>query len=716
VQAGLKEDDAKARHAESRVIAAIASIDWDDGEWPELTPALFNLATNSNASQREIGTYIIFTVLETNPTAFNDHVPKLLELFGRTLRDPESSDVRINTMLSIGAMLMLIDTEEDKDAVESLQNLIPPMVEVLKDAIQQEDEEKIQHAFEVFQQFLAYESTLMSKHLKNLVQFMLDLAANTDADDDVRSQALAFLAQTVRYRRMKIQAMKDMGAQLTLKSMDILTEIDDDEEDEAMSPARSALALLDQLASDLPPRMILVPLLDAFPRFAASEEPGRRKAGILALGACVEGAPDFVATQLKTILPPIIALLNDANIDVRHDALVGLSRIAEEIAEELASEHEALMTALAKNLQAAMTPASDEKSAKKNAAIIRSACGALDSLTEGFSADIMKRYAPRLVESLQSLLDYDDPKVKSAAAGAIGAIAEALDEDFKPYFEKTVQSLGQYLTIKESEDDLVLRSGVCDAMGRIATAVGAEAFQPYVMPLMRSSEEALNLDDSRLKESSFILWSALAKVYEHDFAEFLPGVFKGLSASLELEEEEVTLELTEEEQGIIAGAQEMITAGKKVKLRTTNPAEEVDDMEEDEDDEADWDDIMGVSTEALEKEVAIEVLGDIISHAWGPAEVTEYLEKAIEQVTPLIEHSYEGCRKAAIGTLWRAYARVWQLWEEETGSSWTPGYPPKQTPSAPLLKLGEIVSTATLSMWADEADRYVQFSSGGSSE
>ena len=305
----------------------------------------------------------------------------------------------------------------------------------------------------------------------------------------------------------------------------------------------------------------------------------------------------------------------------------------------------------------------------------------------------MKKYATHLVESLQQLLSYDDAKVKSAAAGALGAIAESLDEDFKPFFTETVQALGQYLTVKETEDDLTLRSGVCDAMGRIATAVGPEAFQPYVLDLMASSEEALHLDDSRLRESSFILWSALAKVYESKFAPFLPGVFKGLAQSLELEEEEVTLDLTEDEQGIVDGTGELITAGKRVKLRTAAAGEAAmaeDDGDEDEDDD-DWDDIMGVTTQSLEKEVAIEVLGDIIVHAWGAAEVKEHLEKAVELVTPLSQHSYEGCRKAALSTLWRAYARTWQLWEEETGVKWQPGFPPKQEPSAPLIRLGEIV-------------------------
>ena len=702
----MREPNAKCRHAESRVVAAIATLDFEEGEWLDLLPALFSLAGNSDVAQREVGSYIIYSLLEANPTHFTEHLRKLLELFNQTLRDPQSADVRINSMMSIGALLLLFEPEEDDESVTGLQALVPAMVDVLKHAVESNDEEKAGQAFEVFQQFLAYESALLGGYLKDLVQFMADLAANRDADEEIRSQALAFLSQTVRYRRMKIQGMPDMGKQLTLKTLAILTEIDEEEDEDEINPPRAALALLDQLSSDLPPRQVIVPLLEVLPQFSASQEVGQRKAGILALGTVVEGAPDFVASQLKSIMPHLISLLNDADMGVRHTALISLARLADDVAEALAPEHEPLMAALVRNLQAAVVPTSDAGLAKKNIGVIRSVCGALDSMSEGMDAELMKQYASELIQHIGSLVGHDDYKVKVAAAGALGAIAESLDKDFAPYFEQVMRGLGNYLTIKETEEDLSLRSGVCDALGRIAPAVGPELFQPYVMDLMRSSEEALHLDNSRLRESSFILWSSLAKVYEKEFAPFLPGVFKGLFESLELEEEEISLELTEEEQSIVGTTEQVITAGKKIKIKQATEEDEEAMEDEDEDDDDLWDDI-GVSTAALEKEVAIEVLGDVVTHACGPSEIQEYLEKAIEMISPLAEHTYEGCRKAAIGTLWRSYARVWLLMEEETGSNWEPGFPPKQTPTVTLVKLGEIVANATLQSWAEESDRYV---------
>jgi len=701
----MKEGTSKVGHASARLVAGLGALDHENNAWPELVPALFTLAGSSDRAQREVGSYIIFSTLEANALIYNDHVHALLDLFGKTIVDPESADVRINTMLSIGATLVLIDSDEDEKAVAAVQNLVPPMGAVLKGAVDAGDDDKVKQGFEVLQQFLAYESVFLGGHLRSLLEFMLLIAADSEGvDDEVRVQALAFLTQAVQYRRMKIQAMADMAKNMVLKSLQILTELDDDEDPDEASPPRLALALLDELAGSLPPRQVIVPLLDEFPRYSASPEASHRKAGIRALGTCAEGAPDFVMTQLKAILPFLIRLLNDPAGDVRHSALIGLTGLAEEMAEELAAEHEALITALGKNLQAAMVATQDEKSAKKNVSVIRSACAALDALSEGIKPEIMAVYAPQLIEPVGTLLGHDDFKVRSGAAGALGAIAGSLGEGFKPYFERSMRALCPYMDIKETEEELVLRSSVSDALGRIAVAVGAEQFQPYVVDLMKASGVSLHLEHERLRESSFILWSSLAKVYEKDFEPFLNDVFKGLFDALELEEEEVVLELTEEEKAIVGDSEELITAGKRVKVREADADEGL--MDDDDDEDGDWEDFIG-GTIAMEKEVALEVLGDIIAFSCGQGEITQYLEKAVTTAKNLIDHPYEGLRKAAVSTLWRAYARVWQLMEDETGSKWEPGFPPKQAPNALLLKLGEMVSTPTLALWADENDRYV---------
>ena len=632
-------------------------------------------------------------------------MPNLFTLFSKTITDPESAEVRINTMLSLSRLAMLIEPEADQDNTARFQAIFPKMVEVLKNVIDSEDEDHIMQAFEVFQTLLGCESALLSKHFKDLLTFMINISAETSISDDTRIQSLSFLMQCARYRKMKIQGIRDMGELLTIKSLEISTEIDEDEDEDEVTAHKSALGLLDILASSLPPRQVLVPLLKALPNYINSSEPNRRQGGILALGMVVEGAPDFIATQLDSIMPMVLKLLNDSDIGVRNAALNGVARLADDLAEELCKHHTDLVPVLLKNLDAASQAASNESDAKKNLAIIKSACAALDSVTDGIEKSVIVGYLPELIPRLGRLLSHPDLKVRASAAGAIGSIAGSADDAFAPYFETVMKALSPYVTIKDSEEELDLRGTVIDAMGEIAQAAGSVAFQPYVQPLMQASEEALHLGHPRLRETSYILWSTLAKVYEEEFTTFLPGVVKSLLECLDQDEDDLEVELGAEASDLLG--QEVIIAGKKVKVAaaTDDEPEDLDAMLDGEDDD-DWDDLSAVTAVAMEKEIAVEVIGDVLTHT--RKNFVPYFEKTVESVTQLVEHSYEGVRKSAISTLWRGYACLWGLMEDHLGKKWTPGLPPNIQASEEVLKLGEVVTTATLSLWEDEVDRYVK--------
>ncbi|KAK2062026.1 ARM repeat-containing protein [Colletotrichum caudatum] len=690
----LNDQSVSSRHSKSRFLACAVGLDLEDGEGQDFVRGALSLNTSDNVVHREVGSYLLFALLENDPSPFADQAQQLIGLVQKTIVDPASADVRLNSVKSVGGLLMVVDPEEDAQSLNLIQQLVQPMVEILKNAISEGNDEQYRDVFEVFQSFLAYDSAFLAAHLKDLIHFMIDLAVNTEVEEDARSQALAFLSQCARYRRMKLQAMKDMGALLMVKSMQVVTEIDTDDEDDDNSPARTALSLIDQLASDLPPRQVIVPLLEQFTQFAQNPNPGHRKSAILSLGTAAEGAPDFIATQLQPLLPILLQLLNDQDASVRHASLVGLIHLADEMADELSPKHRELISALLTNLEA-VSGSSDKQSVR----IIRAACGALDSLIgEGLDDELITEFGPKLIVPVGKLLGHDDFAVKAAAAGAIGAIASALGgEQFKPYFKEVMGALGQYVTIKDSEEALALRSSVCDSMGRIADAVGAQEFQPYVMDLMKASEEALGLDNARLKETSFILWASLSKVYGSEFAHFLPGVFKGLFDCLELEEESVSIPgLTEEDipEGLL------LSGGKKLNFK----------IADEEDMDADWEDLdefAGVTAVALEQEIALEVLGDVITHSCGADAIRQYLGDAMGKVAPLADHPYDGARKAAISTLWRSYARVWQLFEESTGTKWQAGFPPKQQPDEVILNLGQMVVDATKGAWQEDTERNV---------
>ncbi|BDD56643.1 hypothetical protein MPDQ_000079 [Monascus purpureus] len=704
LRATVGEASSLVRHSIARVISAIAKIDLNDGEWTDLPSFLVRASNSGNKDERAVGVYILFTILETLGDGFEEKYQDLFNLFNKTIRDPESEEVRINTLLALSKLAMNLDSEENMAPVKAFQDILPAMVAVLKDAIDQKNEERVMQAFEVFQSLLGYDPQLMNVHLKDLVVFMNEIAANTDLDEDTRTQAVSFLMQCLQYRKLKIQGMR-LGEQLTRTALHLVTELDESPSlDDEITPARSALGLLDMLSQSLPPSQVVVPLLQSLGQYFHSTDPNYRRAGILALGMCVEGAPDFISTQMKEILPMVFQLLADPSPIVRQASLHAVARLADDLAEDLSYEHEKLMPLLFQNLASAMQEYKGEEEGPI-IDIMKAGISAIDAVVDGLDEKDVVPYQAELVPILHKLFKCPDFKVKALAAGALGSLASSAGEAFLPFFDDSMHLLQEFATVKDSESELDLRASVTDAMGEMAAAAGPERYQPYVEPLMRATEEALHLGHSRLKESTYIFWGAMSKVYAEHFSPFLEGAVKGLIDCIEQEESELDVSLGEAAKDLIG--QEVTIAGRKVKVATADDFEDnedggIEDIDLEDDDA--WDDITATTPLSLEKEIAVEVIGDLVTHTKNA--YLPYFEKTIEVIMPLVEHPYEGVRKSTISTLHRSYAMLFCI-AEETGqmAKWQPGLPLQVQPAKEVKKFGEILMAATIKMWAEEDDR-----------
>lgn len=733
LQGALEEEEQVVRHATAQVITAVIKIDLESGQWLDIFDILLRAAGSNVVRQRQVGTYLLFTSLESIGEAMEHRFPEMLAIFSKTIRkfrsllegrdtanfnleDNESAEVRINTMLALSRLAMVLDTEKEDQSLKLLQDAIPQMVAVLEGAIKTGDADRTAQSFEVFQTLLGCDSAVLNKHFKALVDFMMKVASEKALDEDARTQALSFLMQCIRYRKLKMQGLK-VGEQMTKMCLEISTELGESQaEEEDVTTPRSALGLLDEMASSLPPSQVVVPLLHSLGPYVNSNDPDRRQGGIMALGMIVEGAPDFVATQLHEIIPLILKLLGDPELKVRSAALDGVMRVAEELPEELGKEHEKLLPALVSHMEMAMRNASGPDD-KQNTSIIKKSCNAIDSLVDGLEPADIKPYLPQLMSHMVRLFSHPDFKIKGPAISATGSIAACSEQNFAPYFEKTMHELQGYVQMKDSNDELDLRAVTCDAMGSMALAVGAEAFRGYIEPLMQATVEGLNLEHPKLKETSYLFWAMMARVYKADFKRYLKGVINKLFESLQTEESDIELDLGDE-VGELAG-KEITIGGKKIKVAAMSDddiieADEIEDLDTDiaeDDDDDDWDDDLDVvSAVAQEKEIAVEALGDILTHC--TQDYQPYVKDTIDTVLPLVHHSYEGVQKAALNTLFRLYAAVWDLQPKVDGKrTWVPGLPLQHTPNEDVRKLGDIVIKAAFVCWEDEEDRYVGYCS-----
>ena len=468
------------------------------------------------------------------------------------------------------------------------------------------------------------------------------------------------------------------------------------------------------MSTALPPSQVVAPLVELFKSLSGHPE-WRYRQGILnSLTACVDGAADFLDTQLPVIIPNLLKLLRDPEIKVRHSAVNAVKEFAESLPESLAKEHENFLSALAQNLGASVqnVDASNDPSKSLNSKIAVDCCVAIDSLANGLSKDEISVYLPEFIPHLIELTSHPLTSLKSASVGALGSIAGSAKDAFLPYHEQTMNALSRYFMIKDDDEELKLRAISCDAAGQIAEGIGADAFQQYVVPLMEATNEGIHLDNANLAETSFLLWGSLARTYKEKFSPFLEGIVTEVFKALEQAEADLEVALGATAKDLVG--QQVVIGGKKIKVVSGDPDEDAaideafisDGFGDGDDDDSDWDDFAAVSEIAEEKRYALDCLGDLISHSGRT--FIPYFEKSLELVMSNVEHPYDPTRCAAISTMFRAYASVWQL-QDESAQKFEPGLPLKSQPSQEIMNVAELVMTATLSTWSTEEEWYENF-------
>lgn len=160
----------------------------------------------------------------------------------------------------------------------------------------------------------------------------------------------------------------------------------------------------------------------------------------------------------------------------------------------------------------------------------KSACTALDGLLE-ILHDVIDQYLPLIMERLGGLLDTAPLPVKAVITGAIGSAAHASKERFVPYFQPTMAHLQHFLVLTGEGEETELRGITMDAIGSFAEAVGKELFRPYFTDMMKQAFQGIEMGSARLRECSFLFFGVMARVFEEEFAVYLPNVVPPLLTS-----------------------------------------------------------------------------------------------------------------------------------------------------------------------------------------
>ncbi|EPQ56762.1 ARM repeat-containing protein [Gloeophyllum trabeum ATCC 11539] len=642
----LSESSKIVRHSTARVVAAIATIEVPLGTWPQLLPFLHQTATSVQVAHREVGIYVLYTVLENIIEAFSNELQSLFKLFESLLNDPESEEVRITTVRCLGVIAQYIDSDDKKD-IQAFRALLPAMINIIGQCVERGNEAGARQLFDVLETLLILEIPILANHIPQLAQFLLQCGGNTNYDPDLRILALNALNWTVEYKKSKIQS-NDLAPVILQGLMPIACEPEpEDVDDEA--PSRSALRAIDTLATQLPPSQVFPALRQLIQQYFSSPDANSRRGAMLALGVAVEGCSEFMTPLMDHIWPFVEAGLKDPDASVRKASCVAVSCLCEWLEEECAAKHAVLVPTI---MQLVNDPATQ-----------RSACTALDALLE-IMHDSIDQYLGLIMERLAVLLDSAPLPVKAVVTGAIGSAAHASKEKFLPYFVPTMDRIKHFLLLTGEGEETELRGITMDAIGTFAEAVGKETFRPYFPDMMKQAFQGLEMGSARLRECSFLFFGVMARVFGEEFAPYLPSVVPALVASCQQAEQgSEPLSLTTAEAAAAFGTGTSPANAIVIQDGAEGTTIDIEDLD------ADVDKMLDVNSAiAVEKEIAADTIGALFASTRN--HFLPYVEQTTLELVGLLTHYYEGIRKSATESL----LEIVRVFHELSGSGpWTPG-------------------------------------------
>jgi len=667
------------RHAIARVISAIAQYELQGGTkgitWGDLIPWVEHSCVAEQAAHREVGVYVLFTILDSLMGEVSERLTTFFTLFESLIRDPDSAEVRVTAVRCLGQVAQYIDSDQ-KEEIKQFQALIPGMINVLADCLEKGNEEGARHLFDVFETLLILETPLLSKHMPQMVEFFLRCGGNKNYDTSLRIMSLNSLTWTVKYKKSRIQSL-NLAKPILEGLMPIGTEEDtEDADDECAS--RTAFRVIDELATSLPPSQVFPTLHTIVTQYMASSEAGQRKAALTAFAVTLEGCSEFIRPHMRQLWPLIDAGFADPHPIVRKAALSALGCTCEWLEEEVVDRHATILPVL---LDMINNP--DTQGA---------ACTALDDFLE-ILGDAIAQYLPQLMERLSGLLDTAPNNVKGIVTGAIGSAAHAAKLGFLPYFQPTMHRLQPFLVLTGEGSEQELRGIAMDTVGTLADAVGRENFRPYFEAVMNNAFEGMSLDSARLRECSFLIFGVMSRVFEEEFAPYLDRVVPALIASCKQEEGGEDTAFAKELKELNGATGNSSTDA--IPVAADSESIDIEDVDEDKE-------LAVNSAIAVEKEIAADTIGTVFTHTRN--HFLPYVEPCVHELVELLSHYYEGIRKSAVTSLFEIVQTFYDL---SGPAEWVPGSEVKVPLHQNVKDLITHVMPEIFVMWETEDDKNV---------
>ncbi|XP_066592125.1 importin-4-like [Prorops nasuta] len=644
VQALVNEQEKSVKNAIAQLIGVIVKHELPNNGWPEILQFVHQLATSENLMDKELGMYTLSIMTEVAPDAYLTHAKSVVDLLQLAISGIQNlgSNVAYYVLKTMQNLIPFV--EGNQILVNSYQQMIPQVMNTIQ-ALTASDEEKAVKSFELLDELCENAITVITPHVKSLVNMCLSIGVNQSLDDALRVKAVGFIGWLARTKKKSIIKNKLVEPILDMLFNLMSTKPEDENEEvyfsgdnEDNTPLTCATQTLDLLALHLPPEKLIPHVLRHIEPGLQCSDVYVKKASYLAIGVLAEGCSEYIRNKyLETFLRCICTGITDPNPIIQNSALFALGQFSEYLQPEISQYSSELLPVLFEYLGRICNHITQEK---KEPPSVDRMFYALEIFCENLNESLLP-YLPTLMDRLFEILNADAPiHVKELALSAIGAAAYASKENMLPYFMKIISILNAYLTEKQTDENLCLQVQAIETLGILARTIGDEHFSPLAGRSLNLGMTLLKeTDDPDIRKSIYSLFASISTVIKKDMAVVLPHIIEYMITSIQSSE------------GIVPHFKENETIAFPVYEDICSENEDEEDIEYT-DNEDDDDDVTGYSVENAyieEKEEAILALKEIALHS--EEAFLPYLEKSFEETFKLSNYPQEDIRKATIEAL-----------------------------------------------------------------
>ncbi|XP_062500910.1 importin-4-like [Corticium candelabrum] len=611
------------RNSTVQIVSVIASYELAESGWNELFMFLNEHCKSQDIKQREFGFFLLSAVTDTSGEQLKSNFQSLFRLFGDALCDRDS---RLVPYYTIKSLTHLVEHTSDEE-IKLFRSLIPHVLQVIT-LFLQEDEDQAVEAMEIFDELVECDVSIIVPHLKDVLEFCLEVAVSTSFSNVTRVKALSFVSWLTRLKKKAVQKQKILPKLLNvifsiMASSPEAEEGEDEtgEDAETSLPSSFASQVLDTLALYLPPEVLFPPLMELVEPASRSCNPYEHKAALVALAVLAEGCRDFIRHRyLKVFLQGICEALSNQERVVRNAAMFALGQFSVYMQPDISNYCADILPLLFENLSKSTAAASEDQLG------LTKTYYALEMFCENLG-DKLLPYLPELMTRLFAVLEFSTHiHERELAISAIGATSNAVGEGMQPYFPRVIEYLRVYLTNPASKELLLLQTQALDTLGAVARTVGRVVFLPLAEECIQLGLSLIGqVKDPDLRRCVYGLFASVSTVSEEPITPHLATIVKLMLDSLRSNE------------GVVTHYAD--SGGLSFKLD--------DDDDDDEDDSEE--DVVGHSVENAyveEKEDTCNALGEIAASVGSL--FVPFLKEVYTEVFELIEYPTSNVRKAAV--------------------------------------------------------------------